>query len=341
MTSILIIANSTHGGGAENSMMSLHRGFESEDIDSTFIAINDMEDDVLVESSRIIYIGRKWEDDITETYSAFKRFKVEVKKHEADVLIVNCELAELFVTFVPLKKSKLVVVEHTTKPWANRRIQGWIVRFILKMRDANWVTVNSKEKVIWPFGESATYIPNPVGPIQAGTPITKDDSVVFVGRLRKEKCPELVVQACLESSTHISLIGEGNLSAELQSRYGHSQFVEFFGYLESPWSRISPRSLVVVSSEYEGDGIVVLEALQNGNPVLLRDIVDLRRFDLSDDNYFKDQAHLTEKLSEFRANRTLFNVSASERDRILRARNIKDIQRQWTVLIHDLVEGKR
>jgi glycosyltransferase involved in cell wall biosynthesis len=97
----------------------------------------------------------------------------------------------------------------------------------------------------------------------------------------------------------------------------------------------------VVSSEYEGDGIVVLEALQNGNPVLLRDIADLRRFDLSDDNYFKDQAHLTEKLSEFRANPTLFNVSDSERDRILRTRNIKDIQRQWAALIHDLVEGTR
>jgi glycosyltransferase involved in cell wall biosynthesis len=341
MTSILIIANSTHGGGAENSMMSLHRGFESEGIDSTFIAINDMEDDVLVESSRVIYIGRKWEDGIKETYFAFKRFKVEVKKREAEVLIVNCEVAELFAAFVRLKKCKLVAVEHTSKPWANRRIQGWIVRSILKTRDVNWVTVNSEEKYIWPFGESASHIPNPVGPIQTGTPITKGDSVVFVGRLRKEKCPELVVQACLESSTHISLIGEGNLSAELQTRYGHSQFVEFLGYLDSPWSRISPHSLVVVSSEYEGDGIVVLEALQNGNPVLLRDIADLRRFDLSDDNYFKDQAHLTEKLREFRANPTLFNVSDSERDRILRTRSIKDIQRQWAVLIHDLVEGTR
>jgi glycosyltransferase involved in cell wall biosynthesis len=341
MIPISIIANSTHGGGAENSMISLHNGFGSMGIDSTFIAINDMDDDVLVKSSNISYLGRNWEDGVRKTYLAFKKFKVEVKYHKTKILIVNCELAEMFVAFLPLKKSKIVVVEHTTKPWANRRIQGWIVRSILRMRDASWVTVNSQENVIWPFGESATYIPNPVGPIQAGTPITKDDSVVFVGRLRKEKCPELVVQACLESSTHISLIGEGNLSAELQSRYGHSQFVEFFGYLESPWSRISPRSLVVVSSEYEGDGIVVLEALQNGNPVLLRDIADLRRFDLSDDNYFKDQAHLTEKLSEFRANRTLFNVSASERDRILRTRNISDIQRQWAVLIHDLVEGTR
>jgi glycosyltransferase involved in cell wall biosynthesis len=341
MTSILIIANSTHGGGAENSMMSLHSGFESEDIDSTFIAINDMDDDDLVERARVIYIGRKWEDGIKKTYSAFKRFKVEVKKHEADVLIVNCELAELFVTFVPLKKSKLVVVEHTTKPWANRRIQGWIVRSIIKMRDANWVTVNSQEKVIWPFGESATHIPNPVGPARQGTLITKDDSVVFVGRLRREKCPELVVQACLESSTHISLFGEGNLGSELQTRYGHSNFVEFLGYLDSPWSRISPHSLVVVSSEYEGDGIVVLEALQNGNPVLLRDISDLRRFGLSDHSYFKDQAHLTEKLIEFRANPTLFNVSDSEQDRILRTRNIKDIQRQWAELINDLVEGTR
>ena len=341
MTLILIIANSTHGGGAENSMYSLHSSFRSEDIDSTFIAINDMEDDVFIDGSDIRYIGRKWEDGIKKTYLAFKKFKVEVKSHKAQVLIVNCELAELFIAFVAVQKSKIVVVEHTTKPWANRRILGWIIRGILRMRDVSWVTVNSREKFVWPFGESATHIPNPVSPPKEGTPITKQESVVFVGRLRKEKCPELVIQACLEGSTHVSIFGEGNLSAELQSRYAQSKFVEFFGYLDSPWSRISPHSLVVVSSEYEGDGIVVLEALQNGNPVLLRDIVDLRRFDLSDDNYFKDQRHLTQKISEFKANPTTFNVSNSERDRILRTRDLKEIHGQWAALIDDLVEGTR
>jgi len=341
MKSILIIANSTHGGGAENSMMSLHMNLLLEGSDSTYIAINDMEDDVLIDSSNIIKIGRKWEDGVKETFFAFRRFLAEVKRSEADVFIVNCELAELFAAFVPLKKSKLVAVEHTSKPWANRHLQGWIIRSILKLRNVNWVTVNSQLNIIWPFRQIATYIPNPVGHTQPGIPITKDDSVVFVGRLRKEKDPELVVQACLDSSTHISLIGEGNLSEELQLRYGHSELVDFFGYLVSPWSQISPHSLVVVSSEYEGDGIVILEALQNGNPILLRDNTDLRRFDLSDRNYFKGRKHLTEKIFEFKANPTQFIVSKSERDRILRTRDIEIIKGQWAVLIDHVIEGVR
>ena len=341
MISIAIVANSTHGGGAENSMMLLHSELQAHGYRCTYIAVNVMDDGLEIHQNNIVHIGRSWSDGLSKTLKYQKRFKQEFESLNPDVLLVNCELPELFTASVKLAKTKLIVVEHTSKPWDGRHLLGGFVRLILKFKGAYWVTVNSQEKEIWPFGESATHIPNPVSPPKEGTPITKQESVVFVGRLRKEKCPELVIQACLESSTHVSMFGEGNLSAELQSRYAQSRFVEFFGYLDSPWSRISPHSLVVVSSEYEGDGIVVLEALQNGNPVLLRDIVDLRRFDLSDDNYFKDQTHLMQKISEFKANPTAFNVSNSERDRILRTRDIKVIHRQWATLIDDLVEGTR
>jgi glycosyltransferase involved in cell wall biosynthesis len=341
MISIAIVANSTHGGGAENSMMLLHSELNASGYKSSYFALNVMGDEMETCVDNVVQIGRSWSDGLSQTFKHQKRFKEEIESLNPDVLLVNCELPELFAVSIRLAKVKMIVIEHTTRPWNGRRMLGFFVRLALKVRGASWVTVNSEEKEIWPFSQPAVHIPNPVRPVEKRTAITREKSVVFVGRLRKEKCPELVVQACLESSTPISLFGDGILNSELQSRYGESKLVEFFGYLDSPWSHISLHSLVVVSSEYEGDGLVVLEALQNGNPILLRDIADLRRFNLKDENYFKDQAHLTDKLREFRANPSLFTVPDSERDRILSTRDTRVIAKKWATLIEDLVEGER
>jgi glycosyltransferase involved in cell wall biosynthesis len=151
----------------------------------------------------------------------------------------------------------------------------------------------------------------------------------------------MAIQASIDAGVPINVIGDGNLAESLMVQYGKSDSVKFLGYLNNPWACISPESIVVVPSEYEGDGIVVLEAIQNGNPILLRDIADLRRFNLNDENYFKNQNQLTVKLKEYRENPSLFTIPNSEQDRILANRDIRAIEKQWSVLIDELFEGER
>lgn len=341
MKEILIIANSTHGGGAENSMMLLHSEFKNCGYKSTYFALNWMNDGLDRKEPDVVHIGRSWSDGLGLTLKFLKVFKEKLKLCEPSVIIVNCELPELFVAFSKLRSTKIIVVEHTTQPWIGRRWLGLIVRVILKFKSAVWVTVNSQERGVWPLSSSAVYIPNPISKVKQGTLVTKGESVVFVGRLRKEKCPELAIQASLDAGIAINVIGEGILAESLLTQYKKFDSVGFLGYLDNPWSCISPESIIVVSSEYEGDGVVVLEALQNGNPILLRDISDLRRFNLNDKNYFKDQSHLTVKLKEYLTNPSLFSVSNSEQARILGNRDMRVIEKQWTTLIDDLVKGER
>jgi glycosyltransferase involved in cell wall biosynthesis len=340
MKSILIIANSTHGGGAENTMMQLHLEFMAQGLNSTYIALNSMDDRLDACGADIVHIGRMWSDGFAKTLKSFSVATKVISRVEHDVVIVNCELPELFAAFINFGTSKLIVVEHTSKPWDGRRLLGILVRMVLRLHGAHWVTVNSQKSKIWPFGDLATHIPNPILPISKGELISNAGSAVFVGRLRREKCPDLALQACIESSTEISIIGDGNFIEELTSRYGNSKLVTFHGYIDNPWSQISSESLVIVPSEYEGDGMVVSEAIQNGNPVILRDIPDLRRFNLRDLNYFKDGIELTEKLKEFKENPSTFNVTKSERDRILVPREMNIVRDKWLSLIDDLVEGK-
>jgi glycosyltransferase involved in cell wall biosynthesis len=336
MKSIAIIANSTHGGGAENSMLMLHRQFIKRRFQSRFVALNNMDDEIEFEDRDLLFIGRNWSDGVRRTYLSLRKFKSELVSLSPEVLIVNCELPELFVAFTRLKKVKLIVVEHTSKPWRGRRFLGFIIRGILIMKGANWVTVNSNTLEIWPLRARATYIPNSLETISKTDSITSPSEVVFVGRLRKEKCPQLVIDACIESGTAVVLFGEGILSNQLRSEYESERQVRFVGYQDNPWSSISSESLVVVASKYEGDGLVVLEAIQNGNPILLRDNEDLRRFALDDRNYFLNQAQLVDKISLFSRNCHEFKVAEEKRSTILKPRDISAVTKKWIDFVQEI-----
>lgn len=338
MKSILIVANSTHGGGAENSMMLLHKEFIARDVVSQFIAINDMDDNLVFESPNVQSIGRKWADGFSKTYAAFKKFKMLVEGSNPELLIANCELAELFLAFLPLGSTKIVVVEHTSRPWNNRRILGLAVRSLLEIKGAIWVTVNSQNLRIWPFAKTATHIPNLIPGVQKSSILTSKSDVVFVGRIREEKSPKIVIDASLESEMRVLLFGEGNQARPLKSLYQGNKLVHFMGYVTNPWSHISSDSLVVVPSKFEGDGMVVVEALQNGNPLLLRNNRDLRRFKLAEQNYFEDYDELLERLFQFKENSNSLRVDLKRRMKILETRNTDTLTKRWLSLIMEVLE---
>jgi glycosyltransferase involved in cell wall biosynthesis len=341
MTKVVIVANSTHGGGAENAMMSLLEILSTHGVITTFIALNDMDDGLNFSNRRVVYVGRKWSEGFLKTLKYLGTFRKILKTQNPDVIIVNCELPELFMAFSQVGNSRLIVVEHTSKPWEGRRILGYLVRFILHLKQSYWVTVNSSQLKVWPYRNSATYIPNAIIPTVKDDRVLLDGGVVFVGRLRKEKCPELVIQACQEALVSLKLFGEGNQSSDLKARYASTTDLEFMGYLENPWRYVSSNSLVVVPSEYEGDGLVVLEAIQNGNAILLRDNKDFRRFKLNDEHYFKDLAALIERLITFKKNPTSFKVSKSEQDILLQQRSPLNVGKKWLTLFDTSFESKR
>lgn len=339
MKSIVILANSTHGGGAENTMMNLHRELPKFGFDSTFCAINNMEDRENIQSPKILYIHRNWSTGLYGTLKSLQRFRLEMRVRKPDSMIINCELPELFTALTHLGSCKLIVVEHTSQPWKGRRFLGFIVRAILTAKRVEWVTVNSEELRIWPMRSLATHLPNPVITSRKSDPITTSSDIVFLGRLRAEKCPEMVIEASIECSSSVYLFGDGTLMEYLKTKYNSNEFVNFLGFMKDPWSVISPQSLVVVPSEYEGDGLVVLEAIQNGNPVLLRNNQDLRRFQLKDENYFLDKSELIRRINENKANPGCFAVDSDKGAKILESRNIDLISERWSNLIEQRIEG--
>ena len=322
---VMIISNSLSGGGAEISMMRLFHSLQFLGVDVKLCAINvneitsDFPKDVRV-------IGRKWKTGLKSTISSLIEFRNYLNFAESDIVIVNCELPELYVALGDTKRHKIIVVEHTSKPWLGRKALGVLVRLILKLRHVRWVTVSRDQTTIWPFHSQCVYIPN--SHIQPESVERISSDITFVGRFTPGKNPEMIAEAGSLTNSSVAFFGSGPELEGIREKFAKENF-QFLGFVQNPWSRITPDSIVIVASDFEGDGMNVVEAVSNGNPILLRDNFDLRRFKFPNENYFSSLENLVFKINHaklhgvqsLRISESISSNLLSERDPIQVAKN--------------------
>jgi glycosyltransferase involved in cell wall biosynthesis len=287
---VLFVTNSLRGGGAERSVNLILREIYPQTNSVGLCTINWSAPDQVSPSCEIFELGRRWKSGPLGTLIAFIKFTSLCLRLKPQTLVLNCELPELFGALLPLPV-KFVIVEHTSRPWNGRKLLGYFARLILKFRKAAWVTVN-RELDPWPkFIKYDQEILNPVTPALAPKPfstsVDKEIFLFFVGRLSKEKRAQQFLDIVAHLRLPALVIGDGPELENLQRKADSLGIkIEFTGYLENPWEKIASRRGVLVStSVYEGDGLVVLEALQNGIPVLVSDLPAFRRFLLPDYSY--------------------------------------------------------
>jgi glycosyltransferase involved in cell wall biosynthesis len=326
---ILIVSNSISGGGAERSMRILNKEFNLQKIDSTLLCLNNSGQDVPLGSE--IILRRKWKSGLWGTLTNFREFVQIYISISPEVLVVNCELPELYASMLPLRVKRMICVEHTSQPWAGRRKFGSIVRSLLFLRRAEWITVNKDESRVWPLGSRAVHIANPVDSPQLSDSNDSMTPFVFVGRLREEKGIRMILDAVTKTGKSISVFGNGTLEEELKNKY--SDVASFNGFIENPWRTISTFQTLIVGSEYEGDGIVVAEAILAGIPIILRDIQDLRRFTLSEDSYFKNNEELERKIEQAVTNPDIFRADQITREKLSVERSLEVVALKWRTLI--------
>ena len=102
--------------------------------------------------------------------------------------------------------------------------------------------------------------------------------------------------------------------------------------MRNPWNYIESGDLIVVTSDYEGDGLVILEALALDIPILLRNTADLLAMNLPQHNYFANKEEFVQKIQS----QTLdsFKVTSNTSIKILESRNPEVVTNSWIELIH-------
>ena len=120
--------------------------------------------------------------------------------------------------------------------------------------------------------------------------------VVSVGRLSEEKQFSVLLKAIRnvcqknQQSVELYIVGDGPLRAELEKsaeELGITKQVQFFGWQDNPYIYIVSADVFVLSSRFEGFGIVLVEALALGIPIVSTDCPSGPREILDDGQYGK------------------------------------------------------
>lgn len=341
----MVVTNSLTGGGAERSMNLVCNELATRGFQVSLIPINYSPPDLVELQCETYPIKREWQAGILGTLKALRRFNLIVQKWNPDIVVLNCDLPEVFGLLIS-RKQNLIAIEHVSFPWITRPILGRIVRKLLGLRGCVWVAVSSHLR-IWPkeFYPKKVIL-NPIVPNYnvKGVPsnsstCNKIERIVFIGRLAPQKRPNWILEICAGNSLPAIVIGDGSMrqSLELQSR-ARNLLVDFPGAVRDPWSMILPGDLVVVPSEYEGDGLVVVESLSAGVALLLADISDFRRFELPERNYCKSVDDFLERIATYSEDLAQLVVPHAISKDLLASRSILRVGNDWMEFLNSEFE---
>jgi glycosyltransferase involved in cell wall biosynthesis len=340
MPRVIIVTNSLTGGGAERSMNLLANELMHQGFTVGLVPINSGPADQINPLCEIMPLNRRWPGGLKDTITAYLKFNQIISKWKPDILILNCDLPELFGALL-IESLPLVIVEHTSLPWNKRKRLGLMVRKILSIRGANWVAVSSHLET-WPNGISfMNVIPNPIDQELKKPKIennVKLKRLIFIGRLSLEKRPQWLLEIARQVPYSIEIIGDGVLREELEhSAFKENLSIKFLGQQLRPWDLIDQGDLLVIPSQYEGDGLVLIEAMFHQCPILVADIPDLRRFNLPESNYCLGPEDFISTIVKFAKNLDPLVISSDLCQAELSSRSISSVGKRWAIVLETLV----
>lgn len=114
-----------------------------------------------------------------------------------------------------------------------------------------------------------TVIRNPLRPFHAErTRAEEQRDVLFIGRLKHEKGPDLAAAAAAKAGVPIKFVGIGPMASELEERWPDAQMLGWRSHAQMSELSSSSRMLVMPSRWAEPYGMVAGEALWSGLPVI-------------------------------------------------------------------------
>ena len=338
----MFVTNSLTGGGAERSINLVCNELTSRNWNIALVPVNKGEPDLIQLKSEISPLNRVQGIGPIGTIRAIIRLNIVTRRFKPSVVVLNCDAPEFLGLFL-IKRVKLVIVQHSSRPWSTRRRLGIVVRKLLSLRTQYFFAV-SEHLNIWPDGNSPfRVIQNPISPNLAkktffgASPLSR---IVFIGRISKEKHPEIPLEISSLSGLPVVMIGDGELQGKLADRYEkYRAQIEWTGQIRNPWEVINPGDVLIVPSAFEGDGLVVLEGLQRGVPMLVSDIPDFRRFNFPEVNYCVSTEDYYSRLLKYSNDPQSLVVPSDVATKILGRRDIKVLGDEWENVLEEITKN--
>jgi glycosyltransferase involved in cell wall biosynthesis len=332
---VLFVTNSLSGGGAERSTNILVNSLSQLGVSVALATINHGPQDFVIPKCQVFELKRPIYGGPLSVIRSYVRLQKVISVWKPNIIVLNCDLPELLGSFL-FGNFQLIIVEHSSTPWMKRINLGKLIRQILKTRKSIWVAV-SDHLSVWRVQDKPDFVIK--NPVELDATIVKSfkggiSRLVFVGRLSVEKQPNWVLTLGRLTGLPVLFVGDGLLLEPLKLQAEReSIFVDFTGFITDPWKLIKEGDLLIVPSAFEGDGLVVIEALIRNIPLLLNDIMAFRRFNLPEINYCSGIEEFATRIIRFQNVSEKFIVERTQIEAIIEKRSPSDAANLWMQLI--------
>ncbi|MCC9043604.1 glycosyltransferase [Myroides sp. M-43] len=293
MRKVLQVIDSLHLGGAERLLVEVvpilvNKGFEVDVVllngenTSFYEDLNDSK------CCNIISLGRGY-------YNIGYFYKLYKLIQNYDVIHVHLFPAQYYVSILKMLSlfdKKTIFTEHST---SNRRLQSSFFRKLEKLIYRNYNTIICiTEKVKDSLLSFNVVRHNKIEVIENGVNISKvassieadrtefsylgsDILLIMVAGFRREKDQDTVIRSLskLPNNYKLLLVGDGErkeILIRLVDELGLNERVSFLGVRNDVYSLVKMCNIAILSSHWEGFGLVAVEAMACGIPVIASNV---------------------------------------------------------------------
>ncbi|MBN2144937.1 MAG: glycosyltransferase [Candidatus Aureabacteria bacterium] len=298
MKKILLVIPSIEGGGAERVMLHLIDYLNAKGYPIRLVLFNDVVHypESLPVNIEIRNLGKKSRFSFLKLIRGVAR---EIREYEPQVVLSSLYYANIVSTLASIftkKKFKLLLWEHnnpksylTAEKYSFIKIQ--LMKFTYKKADVV-ITVSKVIKKIMednfniPFCRAkAIYNPIPIEIIRERSyekvehgflNDPQNTVLIAVGRFNAQKRYDRLLGAfklahAVNNSMRLLILGQGSLEKDLKQlsvNLGLIDLVDFIGFKNNPYAWMKQADIFVLTSDYEGFPMVLLEAMACGIPIV-------------------------------------------------------------------------
>lgn len=234
----------------------------------------------------------KWLEKEHITYYPMEKFSTHefkriIKEFEPDIVHAH-DFSASVIAAIHKKDFYLISHLHNNPPWIKKKCIKTMVYWMCKRKMNCIFTVSDavKKEAIF-FGENeknVQVIGNSIDDKDIREKAiefdTEQKDLVFVGRLTEQKNPKCFIRIVKDmkekmGKTSATMIGNGDLYQECKSYMENLQIsatIAYEEFQENPYPYMKKAKILLITSKWEGYGLVAREAIAIGTPVLAMDV---------------------------------------------------------------------
>lgn len=364
MLRVLHVINGLGVGGAENLVKSMVPLFPDFSVQADVFALRrtgSFLEEEIVETGTHLYYGRQ-----RGLYSPLHAIDIaQVASQGYHLIHSHLFPAQYWVVVSKLRRNnlrkvRLVTTEHSTH---NRRrnlpilraaefqiyrrydaiicisesVQRSLLQWIPAVADMTMTIQNGVE--FSRFFEARPYLPSEIIPVVDN----KVRLLLMVARMTKQKDHQTVIRATknLKENYHLILVGDGPLRQSLQKLTNNlnlSDRVHFLGNRRDVDRLMKTADVLILSSHWEGFGLVVVEAMASGKPIIASRVPGLAEIVQGAGVLFPpgDDTALSDSIAKVIEDPSLYDSVSSACLRRAQSFAISSTVEKYSSLYHDL-----